>query len=116
MAKKLGFDVGKLKEFITIYEQQAVNDDYGSSSGVQLVEVTQCRAWKQIQSKTSQSQTQGGAFDFYQVYSFTIRDNPNVTLTSDMILENAGLYYTIHGITPLENIPNYITLTTSVKI
>lgn len=113
MAKsKLKFDIGKLREFVTIYKLVSYDDPYGSSPLMDYEEVGKYRAWKQIKSKTSQSQTQAGAFDFYQVYEFIIRDNPNIKITKDMIVHCGDSLYTLNGVTSLENIPNYISLYT----
>jgi head-tail adaptor len=112
MAKRnLKFDIGKLRDFMAIYEYTSVPDNYGGTTqGWQLALET--RAWKQVKNKTSQSQTQSGSFDYYKVFEFTMRDNPNFELKKDMIIYNDDALYVIKGWIPLENNPIYIKITT----
>lgn len=108
-------DYRKLQGFCSIYTDGEVDDGYGGSTPVTDVLVAEMRCMKRIKSKSSQSQTQGGVFDFYQVYEFTIRDNPNYDIKKDMTLKSDGDVYTIRGIVPSETNPRYITLVTEKK-
>lgn len=116
MAKQnLKFDASQLKNFCEIYVEQNIDDGYGGSAGVETVLLFSPRCMKKIKSKTAQSQTQGGVFDFYQVYEFTIRDDPRYNIVENMTLVNKAESYTIRGTYSLENNPNYIVIITSKK-
>lgn len=118
MAKKnLNFDAGQLKDFITIYEENGGGDDgYGGSLHIVLTQVLKTRCKKNIKTKTSQSQVQGGSFDFYQVYEFIIRARNGFGIKKDMIAESGGERYVIRGFVPMENNPEYTTIITEIKL
>lgn len=113
MAKKsLGFDVGKLKHPTRVYREVAIPDGYGGTSGSTWELIAEPRASKKIKNRTSQAQTQGGSFDFYQVYEFIIRTNPDWTLEKDMIVYCDDTLYVIRGIANFDNNPLYTLIIT----
>lgn len=116
MAKKnLGFDASQLKQFCDIYHQVPVFDEYGSASGMDWELVFSPRCKRNIKTKTSQSNTIGGSFDFYQVYEFIIRDDPRYTIEKDMEVRSDSGVFVVRGVAPLENNPNYILIITETK-
>jgi hypothetical protein len=113
MAKtKLKFDAAQLKDFCCIYKEVPQDDGYGGTNGMTWDLVASPRCKKNIKNKTSQIQVQGGGWDFYQVYEFTIRDNPNYEIEIDMIVYSDNKLYVIRGFAPSESNPMYVTLYT----
>lgn len=112
MAKRtLKFDIGKLTDFLDFYEQVTVIEPNGDQYiSWDLVLSTRCK--KNIKTKTQQSQTNAGQFDFYQVYIFIIRDRSTFEVKKDMRVVNGGEKYVVHGFAPMENNPNYIEIYT----
>lgn len=112
MAKRLAkFDAGQLKDFVDFYELVTLPDGYGGSLPPEWVLSESTRCKKNIKNKT-QARTESGSFDFYQVYEFIIRDNPEFTLKKDMIIHSDNVLYVIRGYAPLEINPRYILIVT----
>lgn len=112
MAKRtLKFDIGKLTEFLNFQKETVVIQPNGDQSIIWST-VLSTRGKKNIKSKTQQSQTNAGQFDFYQVYNFVIRDRSTFEIKKDMRIVNGSDTYVIHGFAPMENNPNYIEIYT----
>ena len=112
MAKKLiKIDAGQLKHFCEFWSEEYVPDEYGSGS-VQFIPVLSTRCNRTIKNKTSQSQTQAGSFDFYQIWEFIIRGRSGFAPKKDMIIYSDGSIYAIKGVAPLADNPKYTLVVT----
>lgn len=112
MAKKtLKFDVGSMRDFVAFYELTTVDDGYGGTTDSWVLSLD-TKARKSIKSKTSQSMTMAGSFDFYQIFEFIIRDRKSWIPEKDMIIYNDGAIYVIKGVATMENNPNYLSIYT----
>lgn len=112
MAKKLGFDLGRFREFIDFYQQHNVTNEYGGQD-ITWNKVLSTRGDKIIKNRTFQSQLNAGEFDFFQVYNFAIRDRKGFSVKKDMIIHCDGVLYAIQGFAPLDYNPLYIQIFTS---
>lgn len=110
--QRLKFDYRSLKYPTRVYREVSIPDGYGGSSGSTWELVAEPRASKKIKNRTSQAQIQGGSFDFYQVYEFIIRTNPDWKLEKDNIVYCDGVLYVIRGIAPFDNNPLYTLIIT----
>lgn len=110
--QRLKFDYRSLKYPTRVYREVSIPDGYGGTSGSTWDLIAEPRASKKIKNRTSQAQTQGGSFDFYQVYEFIIRTNPDWTLEKDMIVYCDDTLYVIRGIAPFDNNPLYTLIVT----
>ncbi len=110
--QRLKFDYRSLKYPTRVYREVSIDDGYGGSSGSTWELIAEPRASKKIKNRTSQAQIQGGSFDFYQVYEFIIRTNPDWSLEKDNIVYCDDTLYVIRGIAPFDNNPLYTLIVT----
>ena len=112
MAKKLGFDLGRFRDFVDFYQLSVVVDQYGGHNET-WTKVLSTRGSKIIKNRASQSQSNAGDFDFFFFFNFVIRDRVGFDVQKDMIIYCGGVLYVIRGVAPLDYNPLYIEIFTS---
>lgn len=112
MAKKLGFDLGKFRDFVEFYQLSVVVNQYGGHDET-WTKVLSTRGSKIIKNRTSQAQSNAGEWDFFQVYNFVIRSRSGLDVKKDMVIYSGGILYVIRGFATLDYNPLYIEIFTS---
>lgn len=108
--KRLRFDVGQMRHPISFYRAVYVDDGYGGGQNTWQF-VAGEKSKKEIKNRT-QLRQEGAGFDFYQVWEFILRKNPNYDILKDMIVYADNALYVIRGVSPLETNPNYVVVIT----